>query len=147
MCIYSLKSRLQSAQKPASSVSVVTGLRVRRTRNRGLIPGRDKGLCNYTRTSKPALGPTHSRIEWGMESVYAGRKRPGLEVASHVRLLLRLRMMGSYLYSAIGLIGVHRGQLYYYELISRFCRFPFNVFSVRFSVIADIRHSSSSNMS
>ena len=52
-----------------SLVGVVTDLRVGRPRNRGLIPGRDKRLCDCTRTSRPALGPTQPRIEWGLESV------------------------------------------------------------------------------
>ena len=86
------------------------------------------------------VGPTQLSIEWGLESVYPGWKRPGHEVASYLRLLLRSRIMGSYLYSAVGLLGVHGGHLYFYQLSSRFCRFPFAIFyCVRLSFIAHIR--------
>jgi hypothetical protein len=71
----------------------------------GLIPVRGKRFF-CTAVSKLALGPTQPYIQWALETVSLGVKRPGLEADHSLQSTAKVKMVDLYLHSPICLHGI-----------------------------------------
>jgi hypothetical protein len=82
-----------------SSVGIVTRLWAGWLESLGLIPGRNKRFL-FSITSSQFLGPL------GTRGCFPKGKTTGVELTTHLHLVVRLRMIELYLHSPIHLHGV-----------------------------------------